>query len=169
MLDLNSSRFLGAHAMIIGGYGQLVNGLATTPTALNIRYNQRISKISYNRHNRGEGSKIDERPVTIICDNGEEVEADAVVLTVSLGVLKCGTISFDPELPSQKKGAISRLGFGLLNKVNLWGHAANIRWCWFMITRSGRRRLISWDACGLHERETLMYRRHMKTVGEGFT
>ena len=37
--------------------------------------------------------------------------------TVPLGVLKSGSIVFEPELPEDKLGAIQRLGFGLLNKV----------------------------------------------------
>ena len=81
----------------------------------------------------------------------EEIWADAVVVTVPLGVLKAsqaigvgdvepfstdsssrdsmhgrqsdpkapGTIAFDPPLPRQKRLAIERLGFGLLNKVVL--------------------------------------------------
>jgi lysine-specific histone demethylase 1 len=40
-----------------------------------------------------------------------------VLCTVPLGVLKKGDIKFVPELPAQKKEAIQRLGFGLLNKV----------------------------------------------------
>ena len=42
---------------------------------------------------------------------------DAVVVAVPLGVLKAGTIHFNPALPVRKQEAIQRLGFGLLNKV----------------------------------------------------
>ena len=45
--------------------------------------------------------------------------ADSVVVTVPLGVLKAGTIAFDPPLPVDKLGAIERLGMGLLDKVYL--------------------------------------------------
>jgi monoamine oxidase len=41
-----------------------------------------------------------------------EVRARYVVVTVPLGVLKAGTIRFDPPLPSDKLAAIQRLGFG---------------------------------------------------------
>ena len=40
-----------------------------------------------------------------------------MVVTAPLGVLKAGTISFNPPLPVRKQEAIQRLGFGLLNKV----------------------------------------------------
>lgn len=105
--------------MILGGYGQLVNGLASTPTPLNIRYNQRVEKIAYSRSIGRRHGETDEPSVTITCDDGDDIKADAVVITASLGVLKSGMITFVPELPEQKKEAISRLGFGLLNKVRL--------------------------------------------------
>ncbi len=48
-------------------------------------------------------------------------EADAVVVTVPLGVLKRpdtdGGIRFTPPLTQRKLDAISRLGFGSMNKV----------------------------------------------------
>lgn len=43
--------------------------------------------------------------------------ADAVVVTVPLGVLKKDKIEFQPPLSERKKQAIDRLGFGNLNKV----------------------------------------------------
>ena len=42
---------------------------------------------------------------------------DAVLVTVPVGVLQKGTIAFEPVLPPHKQAAISRMGFGLLNKV----------------------------------------------------
>jgi lysine-specific histone demethylase 1 len=44
--------------------------------------------------------------------------ADAVLVTVPLGVLKAGTLKFHPALPERKMGAIQRMGFGVLNKVS---------------------------------------------------
>jgi len=91
--------------MILGGYGQLANGLASSPTILDIRYNHGVKQIKY----------VEQQNRRIAED--ESIQADAVVLTVPLGVLKSGRITFEPELPAQKTDAISRLGFGLLNKV----------------------------------------------------
>ncbi|GLJ33375.1 hypothetical protein SUGI_0671400 [Cryptomeria japonica] len=48
---------------------------------------------------------------------GQVFEADTVLCTVPLGVLKSGSIKFVPELPKSKVEAIKRLGFGLLDKV----------------------------------------------------
>lgn len=43
---------------------------------------------------------------------------DAVLVTVPMGVLKKGTITFEPLLPARKRDVIERMGFGLLNKVH---------------------------------------------------
>ena len=44
-------------------------------------------------------------------------EAEAVLVTVPLGVLKSGSIEFTPSLPQTKLNSIDKLGMGLLNKV----------------------------------------------------
>lgn len=46
-------------------------------------------------------------------------EADKVLITVPLGVLKSGDVLFDPPLPDRKQQALARLGFGTLNKIAL--------------------------------------------------
>ena len=51
--------------------------------------------------------------------NGTTYSAKAVLVTVPLGVLKAGEIKFQPSLPMAKSNAISKLGFGCLNKVFL--------------------------------------------------
>ena len=57
--------------------------------------------------------------VRVAVAGGEAVEvaADAVIVTVPLGVLQEGRPAFDPPLPEWKRSAISALGAGLLNKV----------------------------------------------------
>ena len=45
------------------------------------------------------------------------ITADAVLLTIPLGVLKKEKLKFDPPLPEWKTSAIKRMGFGNLNKV----------------------------------------------------
>jgi len=115
------SRFLGAHAMILGGYGQLTDGLASSPTKLDIRCNQTVQAIRYEKLQESTSSDANDAPVTVVCADGTLIGADAVVVTVSLGVLKSSMIHFNPELPAEKTAAISRLGFGLLNKANCEG------------------------------------------------
>jgi monoamine oxidase len=50
---------------------------------------------------------------------GEGIEADAVLLTVPLGVLKARSVKFDPPLPAWKGAAVERLGFGPIEKIVL--------------------------------------------------
>lgn len=93
--------FSGEDLLITNGYHRLTDQLAL---GLDVRLN---------------------RPVTgIRCsDAGVEIEtttevftADRVIVAVPLGVLKAGTISFEPALPGYLNRAIDRLGFGLVNK-----------------------------------------------------
>ncbi|XDV30052.1 hypothetical protein PO909_033051 [Leuciscus waleckii] len=60
------------------------------------------------------GSGEDQRyPVKVVCENGQSFEADHVIVTVSLGVLKDkATTMFEPSLPEKKLSAIENLGFG---------------------------------------------------------
>lgn len=53
-------------------------------------------------------------------------EAEKVLVTVPLGVLKADAVEFVPPLPEAKRTAIARLGFGTLNKIAL--HYAQPFW-----------------------------------------
>ncbi len=55
--------------------------------------------------------------VDVDLDDGQVVSADRVLVTVPLGVLQAGDITFDPPLPAGNRGAIDRLGMGVLEKV----------------------------------------------------
>jgi CRP-like cAMP-binding protein len=48
------------------------------------------------------------------------VEADAAIVTLPLGVLKAGAVTFDPPLPPAKIDAIQRVGMGSLTKIIAW-------------------------------------------------
>ena len=54
--------------------------------------------------------------VQVTLKSGVTLEADAVVCTIPLGVLKEGSVKFDPPLPVPKQLAIQQLGSGLFNK-----------------------------------------------------
>lgn len=102
----------GRHTMVVGGYQGVARGLLLCPTKLDLTTRFAAKKIKY--HADGFAG-----PATIQSEDGATVEADAVVCTVPLGVLKQGSIAFDPPLPSWKTGVVERLGFGVLNKVVL--------------------------------------------------
>lgn len=102
----------GDHCFIPGGNGRFVKVLAEN---IPILYNHTVSRVHYG--NNG----------VMVCANGQVFRGDMALVTVPLGVLKKGSIKFNPDLPAQKQDAIRRLGFGLLNKVamlfphDFWG------------------------------------------------
>jgi polyamine oxidase len=49
-----------------------------------------------------------------------ELEASAVIVTVPLGVLRAGTIAFDPPLSEAKRRAIDRIAMGDAIAVHFW-------------------------------------------------
>lgn len=102
----------GKHTQIIGGYQQVPRGLLHCPRPLNVRKKSVVKRIKYGIPENNRISKIE-------CEDGHIIEADCIVSTVPLGILKQKCIEFDPPLPTWKIGAIDRLGFGILNKVIL--------------------------------------------------
>lgn len=65
-----------------------------------------------------ESVKITDKNVRVRTSKGN-FTADRAVVTLPLGVLKQGTVKFDPPLPPLKRKAIKRLGMGTLNKAVL--------------------------------------------------
>ncbi|GAB2284560.1 Lysine-specific histone demethylase 1 2 [Dionaea muscipula] len=92
----------GDHCFLAGGNWKLIKALCE---GIPIFYGKTVDTIRY-------GSQ----GVEVIA--GDQVfQADMILCTVPLGVLKQKAIRFEPELPKRKLDAIDRLGFGLLNKV----------------------------------------------------
>lgn len=96
--------FSGVEKIAVNGYDTIANFLAT---GLNVKLNQRVTKIDYSN------SKIK------VTHNGTISEADFVVVTVPLGVLKANKIEFSPALPSAKQTAINKIGMNCVNKFLL--------------------------------------------------
>ncbi|KAI1765327.1 vacuolar protein sorting 33A-like protein [Hypoxylon sp. FL1150] len=101
----------GKHTMVIGGYQSVPWGLANMPSRLDIRRNAAVKRVFYSPDRSGSAR--------VECEDGTTVNADYVVSTIPLGVLKHGNVEFNPPLPSSKAGAIGRLGYGILNKIIL--------------------------------------------------
>lgn len=108
------NEFEGVHAQVIGGYQQVPRGILHSPTKLDLRTRKIVKHIEYNPDNR-----FTSGTTKVLCEDGDTFEADHVVLTTPLGVLKDGHVKFNPPLPDWKIGPIQRLGFGTLNKVIL--------------------------------------------------
>ncbi|KAL5615369.1 hypothetical protein BROUX41_005417 [Berkeleyomyces rouxiae] len=106
----------GKHTMIVGGYQSMARGLLMCPEPLDCRFLSPVQKIIY-------ASKFDstnqDHKAAVICEDGTRIDADCIVSSIPLGVLKAESIAFEPELPEWKKGAINRVGYGVLNKVIL--------------------------------------------------
>ncbi|KAL4451265.1 hypothetical protein ABPG77_009337 [Micractinium sp. CCAP 211/92] len=108
----------GAHCFVPGCNGRWVKELCR---GLPIFYGSPVREVRY-------------------CATGVEVQtdghcfaADAVVITVPLGVLKRpNAVTFNPPLPKRKRRAIQRIGFGCMNKVIMlfptafWGDALDM-------------------------------------------
>ena len=108
------NEFEGTHAQVIGGYQQVPRGLLLAPRKLDVRTRKTVKKITYNMYS-GSASAV----AKVECENGDTLDADHVILTSPLGVLKDQSIEFDPPLPDWKMAPINRLGFGTLNKLVL--------------------------------------------------
>ncbi|KAL5804410.1 hypothetical protein ACOSQ3_031210 [Xanthoceras sorbifolium] len=110
----------GDHCFLAGGNCRLIKALCE---GVPIFYEKTVSSIRYG--NEG---------VEVIAGD-QMFQADIVLCTVPLGVLKKRTINFEPELPQRKLAAIERLGFGLLNKVAMifphvfWGEELDTFGC----------------------------------------
>jgi monoamine oxidase len=107
-LDLLSSKnyyegeeYGGIEKIITNGYDTIAYYLAE---GLNIITNAAVTKIDYS------GTKIKVKTATA------DYEADYVLVTVPLGVLKSGNIEFFPALPAYKNTAIDKLGMNSVNK-----------------------------------------------------
>jgi lysine-specific histone demethylase 1 len=102
--------FTGCHLAMREGYCKLPELLAD---GLDVRFSNAVNKVHYS----SEGVEVH----ALSTETGESqiFRGDVALVTVPLGVLKSGKVSFHPPLPEWKKQAIRKLGFGLLNKVVL--------------------------------------------------
>ncbi len=73
-------------------------------------------------------------PVVITTADGKTIEANKVIVTVPISILKGGTIRFSPALPAEKNTALSRMNMDaalrivLEFKKNFWGEDTTFIW-----------------------------------------
>ena len=94
-------------SVFVGGFGALVDSLAE---GLDIRRGHVVHRIDY-------GGPAGTPP--LVETNQGAFDADAVIVTLPLGVLKADTVQFEPPLPAARRAAIERLGMGAMTKVVL--------------------------------------------------
>lgn len=101
---MEDGEFGGADVIVTNGYDRMLRPLVN---GYEVRMNTAVTSISQ----RGTDVAVDH--------SGGTITADAVIVTVPLGVLKDRMIEFSPGLSATKLGAIGRVGFGTVNKVVL--------------------------------------------------
>jgi len=107
--DANSpylqSKVSGKNYLFPQGYAQVLTKLAEN---IPINLNEKVRAIRYEK-----------KGVEVVTDK-THYQADFVILTVPLGVLKANTIHFKPTLPKAKQMAIKQLQMGIYNKIYLF-------------------------------------------------
>ncbi|MEM6326449.1 MAG: NAD(P)/FAD-dependent oxidoreductase [Bacteroidota bacterium] len=96
--------FGGGDVLFPGGYSAV---FAPRFEGLDVRTGHVVDTVEW-----GGGS------VTVSTNQGT-FQADRAIITLPLGVLKRGAVTFDPVLPEAKRDAIGAMGMGCLNKLYL--------------------------------------------------
>lgn len=94
----------GGNFLFLNGYQTIINELAENS---DIQLNTTVNHIKHSKQ------------AVKISTNRGEFSADAVIITLPLGVLQKQSVTFDPPLPSAKQKSIANLQMGILNKVAL--------------------------------------------------
>ncbi|MGI9163204.1 MAG: FAD-dependent oxidoreductase, partial [Mycobacterium sp.] len=109
-VDLSANHFddggqeSGGDVLLPGGYDKILQALAK---AVDVRFSHVVASIDTS------GDRA------VVTTSLGKFFANAVIVTVPLGVLKAGSIQFLPPLPDSKSTAIDRLGMGVLSKTCL--------------------------------------------------
>lgn len=96
--------YAGEDLLVTNGYDRVIAHLAS---GLAIRTGEPVRAV---RHG------VSRAEVTT---DGGTLSFDAVMVTVPLGVLKAGTIAFDPPISSRRRALVDRTGFGAFEKAVL--------------------------------------------------
>ena len=106
LLAWNEDRaFSGDHLLLREGYGRLIAFLARN---LDVRLKTVVSQVVHTPIG-----------VQLTTADGRRFEADRALITLPIGVLQSGALTFTPALPVGKQAALRRLRMGLLNKIAL--------------------------------------------------
>ena len=109
-VDLSANHFddggeeSGGDVLLPGGYDKIVQAVART---VDVRFSHVVASIDTS------GDRV------VVATSLGKFFANAVIVTVPLGVLKAGSIQFLPPLPEAATTAIARLGMGTLSKTCL--------------------------------------------------
>jgi len=102
---LDEEHVAGDEVVFPGGYGQYADALAS---GLDVRTSSVVRSVTSS-----------DDSVTVGLSDGSAVTAAHAVVTVPLGVLQAGDVTFDPPLSGPAAEALGRLGMGVYDKVFL--------------------------------------------------
>ncbi|MCF8259311.1 MAG: FAD-dependent oxidoreductase [Melioribacteraceae bacterium] len=100
----NDLKYSGNDVLFPDGYDTITNYLAD---GLKINLEHIVNKINYQNDS-----------IILSTDKGN-FEADYLIVTLPLGVLKSGSVTFLPDLPESKKSIMNKVEMGSINKVFL--------------------------------------------------
>uniref|UniRef100_A0A3P9QDI3 Peroxisomal N(1)-acetyl-spermine/spermidine oxidase-like n=1 Tax=Poecilia reticulata TaxID=8081 RepID=A0A3P9QDI3_POERE len=96
-----------------GSQGLISNLMSELPADL-VSYSRPVRCVHWG------SSESEVNAVTVECEDGEKINADHVIVTVSLGYLKKHhSTLFSPPLPAQKLTSIEKIGFGTCDKIHV--------------------------------------------------
>jgi monoamine oxidase len=104
----NSESYPGVDKYVVSGYKKLIDHLAK-PIRRDIRLNQAVTSIDYTTPNN----------IIVTTSKGETFNANYVICTVPIGVLKSNSITFTPALPENKQMALKHMDMNIMDKVIL--------------------------------------------------
>jgi len=92
---------------ISGGYGKLIKYLESEIIAggAKLYLSHEVKLIQWSSNN-----------VVVSTTNGKRIEGQKLIITLPLGVLQKGSVSFQPALPDDYTNAIQAIGFGTVTK-----------------------------------------------------
>ncbi|KAL4231475.1 hypothetical protein ACF0H5_009052 [Mactra antiquata] len=103
----------GVHYTIPPGFQSVLDILLSKVPQENIELDHQVKCIHWDKPEN-------DSYLIVECNNGKKFYAEHVILTVSLGVLKNSHDLFNPPLPKEKIEAVDKLGFGTVDKINLF-------------------------------------------------
>lgn len=112
------------HIIFENGFKSVLDTLLSQVSNSNLHVNTPVKTIKWNENFKFEKNNYQNRtknnfPVVLDCKN-ESIYADTVIITASAGFLKENIDNFFlPSLPPNKLKAVSKIGFGTVNKIYL--------------------------------------------------
>ncbi|XP_071492438.1 peroxisomal N(1)-acetyl-spermine/spermidine oxidase-like [Diadema antillarum] len=115
LADFGEYKEILGNMKFANGYKEFLDTFLKNIPSETIIFNKPVQTVNWNSEKK---EYCQEMPILITCDDGEEYEADYVVVTSSLGYLKeHATHMFAPPLPASKLDLITRMGFGTAGKI----------------------------------------------------